>query len=44
MILLGGFSGHGFKFAPVIGDITTDLALTGTTPHPVAAFNPHRFP
>ncbi|MGA4541586.1 N-methyl-L-tryptophan oxidase [Uniformispora flossi] len=44
LILLGGFSGHGFKFAPVIGDITTDLATAGTTPHPIAAFNPHRFP
>ena len=23
----GGFSGHGFKFAPVIGEIGADLAL-----------------
>ncbi|MDE3164743.1 MAG: FAD-dependent oxidoreductase, partial [Acidobacteriota bacterium] len=24
-----GFSGHGFKFAPVIGEILADLALEG---------------
>ena len=29
--VLGGFSGHGFKFAPVLGDIAADLALTGQT-------------
>ena len=28
LILCGGFSGHGFKFAPVIGEIGADLALT----------------
>src|SRR4051794_40837985 len=27
VILCGGFSGHGFKFAPVIGEIGADLAL-----------------
>ena len=30
-----GFSGHGFKFAPVIGDVLAELALTGGTRHPV---------
>ncbi|GMU83463.1 MAG: oxidoreductase [Planctomycetota bacterium] len=30
-----GFSGHGFKFAPVIGSILADLALTGTTSEPI---------
>jgi len=30
-----GFSGHGFKFAPVIGLALTDLALQGTTDLPV---------
>lgn len=34
VILAGGFSGHGFKFSPVIGEILADLAITGTTPHP----------
>ena len=27
VIVAAGFSGHGFKFAPVIGDLLTDLAL-----------------
>ena len=30
-----GFSGHGFKFAPVIGEVLADLALEGTTNAPV---------
>jgi monomeric sarcosine oxidase len=28
-----GFSGHGFKFAPLIGEIMADLALDGQTSH-----------
>ncbi|HET8660243.1 MAG TPA: N-methyl-L-tryptophan oxidase [Micromonosporaceae bacterium] len=38
-----GFSGHGFKFAPVIGEILADLALTGATGHPIGLFAPDRF-
>ncbi|MHB2017290.1 MAG: N-methyl-L-tryptophan oxidase [Candidatus Xenobia bacterium] len=30
-----GFSGHGFKFAPLIGEIMADLVLTGQTQYPV---------
>ncbi|KAI4376230.1 hypothetical protein MLD38_014015 [Melastoma candidum] len=30
VVLGGGFSGHGFKMAPVVGRILADLALTGT--------------
>lgn len=30
-----GFSGHGFKFAPVIGEALSDLALKGSTELPV---------
>jgi sarcosine oxidase len=30
-----GFSGHGFKFASVMGEVLADLALTGRTSHPV---------
>jgi len=37
-----GFSGHGFKFVPVVGEIVADLATTGTTAHPIALFNPQR--
>lgn len=32
-------SGHGFKFASVIGEILADLALNGGTVLPVAAFS-----
>ena len=38
-----GFSGHGFKFVPVVGEILADLALTGTTGHPIGLFDPARF-
>ncbi|MFG1604042.1 N-methyl-L-tryptophan oxidase [Actinoplanes sp. NPDC049265] len=38
-----GFSGHGFKFVPVVGEIVADLATTGTTRHPISLFDPRRF-
>lgn len=38
-----GFSGHGFKFATVVGEILADLALTGRTAHPIAMFGAGRF-
>jgi sarcosine oxidase len=38
-----GFSGHGFKFVPVVGEILADLATTGTTKHPISLFDPRRF-
>ena len=41
--VLGGFSGHGFKFAPVMGEIAADLALEGMTAHAIESFNPMRF-
>jgi sarcosine oxidase len=31
VLFAGGFSGHGFKFASVIGEILADLATTGST-------------
>jgi sarcosine oxidase len=37
-----GFSGHGFKFVPVVGEIVADLATTGTTAHPIGLFDPQR--
>ena len=36
-------SGHGFKFAPVIGDALADLALTGRSPLPIDHFRAARF-
>jgi sarcosine oxidase len=37
-----GFSGHGFKFVPVVGEVLADLATTGATAHPIALFDPRR--
>ncbi len=37
-----GFSGHGFKFAPVIGEVLADLALDGGTAYPIGLFAPKR--
>ena len=36
-------SGHGFKFAPVIGDILADLATRGATDWPIGPFRAGRF-
>jgi sarcosine oxidase len=38
-----GFSGHGFKFATVIGEILADLAADGDTDHPTEMFRLDRF-
>jgi len=43
LIVAGGFSGHGFKFAPVVGEIVADLAEAGATRHDVAFLSPARF-
>jgi sarcosine oxidase len=44
VIMACGFSGHGFKFVPVVGEILTDLAIDGTTDHPIVLFDPQRSP
>jgi sarcosine oxidase len=41
--LCGGFSGHGFKFAPVIGEIGADLALDGGSRHEIEFLSLRRF-
>ncbi|WP_148505208.1 N-methyl-L-tryptophan oxidase [Paenibacillus beijingensis] len=38
-----GFSGHGFKFASVVGEILADLATEGTSRLPIELFSPNRF-
>ncbi len=38
-----GFSGHGFKFTSVMGEILADLATEGTTRLPIEFFSPERF-
>lgn len=35
VIVAAGFSGHGFKFASVVGEVLADLAERGETSHPV---------
>lgn len=37
-----GFSGHGFKFVPVIGEVLGDLVSGGATAHPIGLFDPRR--
>jgi glycine/D-amino acid oxidase-like deaminating enzyme len=37
-----GFSGHGYKFCSVIGEILADLATGGFTRHPIGLFSPSR--
>ena len=39
VVLACGFSGHGFKFVPVVGEIVADLVQTGTTPHDIGLFD-----
>ena len=36
-------SGHGFKFASVMGEVLADLALDGTTRHPIGFLSASRF-
>ena len=43
VLLCGGFSGHGFKFAPVVGEIAADLALDGGTRHDIDFLSLRRF-
>jgi sarcosine oxidase len=42
VVLAAGFSGHGFKFVPVVGEILADLAVQGATPHRIDTFAPGR--
>ncbi|GBD16745.1 Monomeric sarcosine oxidase [bacterium HR26] len=43
MVIGCGFSGHGFKFASVVGEILADLALEGNTRHPIDFLSLRRF-
>jgi sarcosine oxidase subunit beta len=38
-----GFSAHGFQLGPAVGRIVADLAATGRTDLPIAAFSIARF-
>jgi sarcosine oxidase len=41
--IAAGFSGHGFKFCSVVGEIMADLAQTGRSPHNLDLFRLQRF-
>jgi sarcosine oxidase len=43
IIVVSACSGHGFKFAPVIGEILADLATRGDTDHDISRFKLGRF-
>jgi sarcosine oxidase len=43
VILASPCSGHGFKFASVIGEIVAELALDGRTQHDISRFRADRF-
>ena len=43
VLLAGGFSGHGFKFSILVGDILADLALDGRTDRKIDRFAVDRF-
>ena len=40
MVIASPCSGHGYKFASVIGEILADLAIDGATRHPIDLFDP----
>jgi len=43
VVIASPCSGHGYKFASVIGEILADLAVAGSTRHPIGLFAPSRF-
>lgn len=43
VIVLAGFSGHGFKLSPLFGKVAADIALDGTTNQPIGHLSPERF-
>ena len=43
VVVGAGFSGHGFKFCSVVGEILADLALDATTPHEIEFLRLGRF-
>lgn len=43
VLLACGFSGHGFKFTPVLGEVLADLVTEGSTAYDLSLFDPTRF-
>lgn len=42
-VVAAGFSGHGYKFCSVVGEILADLAIDGATAHDIGLFRLDRF-
>ncbi len=43
VVIAAGFSGHGFKFCSVVGEIVAELALDGRSRHEIGMFGLDRF-
>jgi monomeric sarcosine oxidase len=43
VVIAGGFSGHGFKFGPLLGEIVAELAFEGKSRHDLSLFGIGRF-
>jgi sarcosine oxidase len=43
VVVACGFSGHGFKFTPVVGEVLADLVVDGSTSYDLSLFDPKRF-
>ena len=43
VVVACGFSGHGFKFVPVVGEIVAGLVAEDRTEQPIGLFDPGRF-
>jgi sarcosine oxidase len=43
VVIASPCSGHGYKFASVVGEVLADLAIDGATRHPIEWFAPTRF-
>ena len=43
VVIACGFSGHGFKFVSVVGEVLAELTADGTTKQPVEFLNASRF-
>ena len=43
ILVAAGFSGHGFKFSSVVGEVLSDLVLSGGTQRDISLFRLNRF-
>jgi sarcosine oxidase len=43
VVLAVGFSGHGFKFSPVVGEVVADLVTEGRSRLDIGFLSPDRF-